>query len=341
MTTPLHFLNTLKSPEFISYMGIGKSDIRIDLRQTDDVAQRFDLMINTIKNDPEVQRFSPLVTARYVLPGQDGTEEALDLETGDFSLFPLDFLEGTAPAGLNEIALSFKNSREMEKGPGDSITILSGGEKTTLRVTGIYQDVTNGGRTAKAVLADPSDEVLWYNLAVDFKAGTDIAAKRHEYSALFHPARVTDLEDYLRQTLGGTLGQVRRVTVSAVLVGLVLSILITALFMRMVIAREASSLAVMRGMGFTLRDLRIQYLLKSLLPLGVGISAGTVFSNTLGQKGVSVIWSLMGASRIEFVVDPVQAYIILPLLLWGAVSATTLSALSAVKETNIIAEISA
>jgi hypothetical protein len=49
----------------------------------------------------------------------------------------------------------------------------------------------------------------------------------------------------------------------------------------------------------------------------------------------------MGASRIEFVVDPVQAYIILPLLLWGAVSATTLSALSAVKETNIIAEISA
>ena len=109
--------------------------------------------------------------------------------------------------------------------------------------------------------------------------------------------------------------------------------------MRMVIAREASSLAVKRGLGFTLGDLKIQYLLKSLLPLGFGIAAGTVFTNTLGQKGVSVIWSLMGASRIEFVVDPVQACLILPLLLWGAVSVTTLFSLSAVKETNIITEI--
>jgi len=39
---PLNFLNTLQSPEFVAYMGLGSSDILIDLRQTDDIIERFD-----------------------------------------------------------------------------------------------------------------------------------------------------------------------------------------------------------------------------------------------------------------------------------------------------------
>ena len=45
----------------------------------------------------------------------DGTLENLNIETGDFSLFPLDYVNGTAPQQENEIALSFLNAREMEK----------------------------------------------------------------------------------------------------------------------------------------------------------------------------------------------------------------------------------
>ena len=38
---PLNMYNTMNSPEFSTYMGIGKSDMRIDLRRTDTYYRRF------------------------------------------------------------------------------------------------------------------------------------------------------------------------------------------------------------------------------------------------------------------------------------------------------------
>ena len=38
---PLNIYNTMNSPEFSTYMGIGKSDMRIDLRRTDTYYRRF------------------------------------------------------------------------------------------------------------------------------------------------------------------------------------------------------------------------------------------------------------------------------------------------------------
>jgi putative ABC transport system permease protein len=71
----------------------------------------------------------------------------------------------------------------------------------------------------------------------------------------------------------------------------------------------------------------------------LGIVAGTLFSNTIGPRVVSVLWSFMGAARIEFVIDPVQAYIIVPSLLMLAVGVTTLLNVSAIKAQNITAVI--
>jgi putative ABC transport system permease protein len=84
---PIHFLNTIQSPTFISYMGIGQSDIRIDLRQSEDVADRFDSTVAYLTDDPDVAKLSPLVTSQFTVMQSDGTLETLNIETGDFLLF--------------------------------------------------------------------------------------------------------------------------------------------------------------------------------------------------------------------------------------------------------------
>jgi putative ABC transport system permease protein len=329
---PVHFLATITAPSFVSYMGIGRSDIRIDLRQTDAVADRFEEMIATLSGDPEVELLAPLVTSQYTLVRDNGEEETIAIETGDFSLFPLDYLDGTAPRRVGEIALSHLNARDMERRPGDTITIVLDGRPTPLTVSGIYQDVTNGGRTAKAVLPRDVENVLWYAVSINLVDTADVTAKKEEYAAAFAPARVTDLDGYMAQTLGDTIGQLRLVTIVAVVVGIGVSVLITSLFMRMLISKDRTRIAIMRSIGFSLRDVRAQYLTMALTVLGIGIVAGTLFSNTLGQRLVSVLWSFMGAARISFVIDPLQAYVLLPALLMGAVAATTRSALTGITE---------
>ena len=332
---PVHFLTTIQSPSFISYMGIGQSDVRIDLRQSEDVGQRFDDMLTYLAEDPDVERFSPLVTSQFTMVGSDGAEETINIETGDFSIFPLDYVEGTAPEREDEIALSSLNASEMEKRVGDTLLLIVDGQEREMTVSGIYQDVTHGGRTAKAVLPYDPDTVLWQAVSLDLTSGSDLDAKVREYSEAFHPARVTDLEGYLGQTLGNTIGQLRKVTVVAIAVGLSVAVLITSLFLTMLISKDASQIAIMRSLGFSLRNIRVQYLSRALLLLGLGIVLGTVFSNTLGQRLVSALWSFMGASQIRFVINPIQAYVLLPLLLMLAVSITTLLSMANIRETNI------
>jgi putative ABC transport system permease protein len=332
---PIHFLTTIQSPTFISYMGIGQSDIRIDLRQSDDMADRFRRMVAYLSDDPDVATFSPLVTSQFTLVQRDGSLETINIETGDFSLFPLDYIAGKAPQLENEIALSYLNAQEMEKSVGDTLVLLVNEQEQEMVVSGIYQDVTNGGRTAKAMLPYNPESVLWHAVSLNLKSHSQIEDKVREYSTAFYPARVTDLEGYLAQTLGNTIEQLKKVTIVAIVVGLSVSILITFLFLSMLITKDSSQIAIMRSMGFSLHNIRVQYLTRALLLLSIGLVLGTVFSNTLGQRVVSVLWSFMGASQIRFVIDPFQAYVLLPLLLMLTVSITTLISIAGIKEASI------
>ena len=141
---------------------------------------------------------------------------------------------------------------------------------------------------------------------------------------------------YVSQTMGNTVQQLKTVTTVTVVVGLAVSVLITSLFMMMLITKDSNQIAIMRSLGFSIRHIRIQYLTRALFLLAFGIVLGTLFSNTLGQQLVSVVWSLLGASRISFVIDPLQAYVLYPLILMITVAATTfLSTRTGIKETNI------
>ncbi|MCA1754848.1 MAG: FtsX-like permease family protein [Spirochaeta sp.] len=111
--------------------------------------------------------------------------------------------------------------------------------------------------------------------------------------------------------------------------------LITALFLKMVLIKDRSRIAIMKSLGFSLQHIRLQYLSTALVLLAIGVVAGTVLSNTVGERAVGLLWSFMGAAQIRFVIHPLQAYLLLPLLLASAVVLTTLVSVSRIKNTNI------
>lgn len=320
---PVHFYSTITSPSFISYMGIGRSDIRIDLRQTEDTGARYGEMVEYLKNDPDVSRFAPLVTAQYVTVQPTGETETIAIETGDVSLFPLDYLDGRAPIEESEIALSYLHAQDMGLTIGDTLTLRIDGEDNRFVVSGIYQDVTNGGRTAKGRLSYAPENVLWYSVSIDLVEGTAIGVKKDDYTQRFAPARVTDIDGYISQTMGTTIDRVGMVTLVAILLGLGISALITSLFLQMLIRKDRQRIAIQRSIGFSLAHIRTQYLTLTLTVLAIGIGIGTVLSNTLGREIVGFLWSFMGASNISFVVEPLKTYLALPVLFATVVAGTT------------------
>ncbi|MFS0855036.1 FtsX-like permease family protein [Paenibacillus taichungensis] len=336
MIVPINFHNTLQAPSFISYMGVGRSDMRIDLRHSENIEQRYAELIDYVQQDNNVLRYSPLVTSQFKVLNSEGSYDHLSVETGDFDIFPLSYVSGAAPKNENQIALSDANSTEMEKKTGDSLVLIVNGQEKTMTVSGVYQDVTNGGKTAKARLPYNKDRVLWYVLSLDLKDdGSKISDKIAEYEQAFSPAKVTDLKGYLDQTLGGTIHQLKLITVLALVIAVLVNILITSLFLKMLVTKDSGDIAILRSLGCAISTIKFKYVAMSLIVLGIGILAGTILSNTAGQWLIGAIMASFGASRIVFVIDPLQSYILCPLLLAATIICTALISIQSIKESSI------
>jgi putative ABC transport system permease protein len=170
---------------------------------------------------------------------------------------------------------------------------------------------------------------------LDFKPGVVIEDKKTEYSSKFNPAKVTDVEEYASQTFGDSQKQLNRITIAAVLIAIVLSVLITSFFLKMLTAKDARQIAIMRSLGLSQSDIRRQYLAKMLTVLLPGIILGMIAANTLGEMLAGVIMSNMGASKIEFIINPFQAYLLCPLGFIVTVTVTTILGIRTMKEANI------
>ncbi|MDA2671209.1 ABC transporter permease [Bacillus cereus] len=336
IVVPVNFLYTIQSPNFVNYMGTGKSDIRIDLQQTENIEKRFKGVISYVKNDKEVEKYATLVTSTFKMVNADGTHENLNVEMGDFTKFPLDYIKGRAPKNENEIALSYMNANELKKSVGDHIVLFVDGKEKTLTISGMYQDVTNGGKTAKASFSNKNknENILWYVVNVDMKPKVDLQEKVKEYKQNFSSVKITDTNDYVTQTLGETIKQLRLVTRVAILIAILISVLITAMFFKMLLAKDSSQILIMKNIGFSSKDIRIQYITRSIVIVLLGIVIGTCIAATFGEMLVSWLGSFMGAAHIKFVVNPIVSYVICPAILCICVTATTLFSSFTMKQTN-------
>jgi putative ABC transport system permease protein len=227
---------------------------------------------------------------------------------------------------------------------GDTVPVEVGGQVRDLTIVGSYQDITNGGKTAKSVLPTEGEEVMWYTIGVELAAGTDATATALELGDQLAPARVAAVEQWREQTLGPIAGQLTIAAAVSAVVAIALAVLMTALFVRMLLARDAGPIAIQRAIGADDAGLRRQYLTRILLVLVVGVTAGTLAANTLGETLFNLMFEAMfggfemlfqGTSRIDFAVDPRLAYLLLPSALLGAVTLATVASSRSISAADI------
>ncbi|KQL17713.1 FtsX-like permease family protein [Cytobacillus solani] len=316
---PINLYNTMNSPKFSTYMGIEKSDIRIDFRKTDTITEDFNKLLEEIKNDSEIVKNAAYVTSSYQIKNTEDSWDYINIEIGDFSIFPLEYLEGRAPKAEGEISLSYANASKdaLNKRVGDEVIVKVNGKEKTLRVTGIYQDITNGGKTAKAdaSLEINKEAVLWYIVSMDVAPGVDIHEKMNDYQNTYDSAQVNDIKEYTQQTLGNIIEQMYTMVLGGIAIAVMIIVLITVLFLRMLLSKDMSQIAIMRSMGLTSKNISHQYLAGTLTVLVFGIIFGAFASSYLGEILVSIAMTFMGAAKIELINVAWQTWLLCPLAL--------------------------
>ena len=319
ITLPLNLLTTFESPRFISYMGAPTSDLRADVNfvdapgGSDAVSARLRAELEGDDRVSAVRSYAGMLTEAQ---GEDGWE-AFRVEVGDYSDTTLVFIDGRAPT-TGEIALSTLNAQKYGTRPGDDFILRDGDGSRVVTVSGTYQDITNGGYTAK-MQGDVDGGADRWTIYADLADGVDPVALAQEYNARFEAASVLPMQGYMEQTLSHITGALRGAALITLAFGLGTAGLVAALFLRLRIAKDRQKIGVLSTVGFSMREIIAGFRAKTLIAVTCGTLLGLVFTATFGEALVSSFIGGIGVGieRLSFIPNVWIAYIGYPALLIG------------------------
>ena len=205
-------------------------------------------------------------------------------------------------------------------------------EEISCSVCGIYSDITNGGKTAKACMKDPDDAtpVMWSIIYLSL-ADEDLTREwtneyQDRYSSFESGVKVTLIADYLKGTYGQTIRNISKAAaVSSVMACFVLFI-VMLLLIRLVVWRERNDSSLKKALGFTSSDIRMEYLKKTVTYILPGIVLGVFAGIVPGQSLAALLLRSMGAYSFRFIIDPLTVFAAAPAMI--AVSAVLAAILS-------------
>jgi len=80
----------------------------------------------------------------------------------------------------------------------------------------------------------------------------------------------------------------------------------------------------MKAFGFTKADIKKQYVARSVFILIIGILLGTLLANTIGEMLTGAVIASFGAASFKFVINPLFAYLLGPLMMVAATLLATI-----------------
>jgi putative ABC transport system permease protein len=339
---PVNLMNTFEAPEFISYMGSSLEDILIEVENGENLDTGYTKVKNVLDRDEAIDRYYEYRRVGVQTLNADGKPLNLHIDCGDNAGNELRYLTGRTPERDKEIALSWLNAAEIGKEAGETIRLSFDGNEGEFVISGIYQDVTSGGYTAKSKHDFPGLMAEKYTFSVNLIDPADAEKKSDEWSALFGPGVTADpMREFIDQTLGGVVKQLKIIVSAIIIIGVCLAMLITALYLKLRLAKDSSEIAVLKAIGFSERDIKKQYLIKTGWISIIGILAGIVLTEILDDRIVNAALGIsgLGIKKVALIPDPLIGYVLCPFILTALILAVTGFALRVVERYNIMSMI--
>lgn len=322
MIVPGLTYQTMASDSFTEYLGYGKMDMMASLYQDEESETHAALLEKKMAADQEIEAYNEITTKPFKVKEENGADSILTIELGDHVRFSVEYIEGKAPVKENEIALSQLNAEEYQKQLGDTLTIIQNSKEKELVLCGVYANIFNGGKTAKAAFVDTTTETMWKSYFIKLADPTQAENKMNEYKTELPFAKIYNVSLYKEQIFGPTIHSIGMMAIGSIAVALFITGLVTALFMKLLTVKDRKEIAALKAIGYTNKDIASQYLSRSLIILVVGLLLGTLLASTLGPVLASLMMSMMGMTAFTLSSSPL-IYLGCPTLMFLATILTT------------------
>lgn len=326
---PLSAINTLNSSDIIKSFSMLPSTAYIDNGKTDIYMVKPD--ISTLESDmAEIEKtmkkhgMESRVWAEvgYTIPCYSHNPKEIynyfTLQGTGHGNGSYQVIDGRLPELENEIMLTELMAEEMEVGIGDSIFYKLPDETKEYVITGIYQTMVNMG---KAFRMNPLEKIDYRYISGVLSMQVDVPGDMNQDKALkeikniFPDYDVQDVHEFINDMTGGVQTQLDALQLLIVGLVLVINCLITVLMMKTLIAREHGEIAMLKSIGFPNIFIWSWQTYRIVIVLFGAILAGILLSSVLAGIAVKPIFSMMGATSMELIINPLESYILYPLVL--------------------------
>ncbi len=338
---PLRSLQTMKDKDFVTYMGSPVCSLLIEADQGEGLEERNDRLNEELEreiNSGHIKKADRLRRVRLQALNSKGEAVGVHIDSGPEAGRGIVYLSGTYPQTDKDIALSSLMADELGRKVGDQVRVNTGRREYDMRLCGVYQDVTSGGRTAKAVCDFAQAEAEKYTYMVDITTDTDGEAMAESLrDKLGAGYSIESMDSFLDQTLGGVTGRIGRSIYMILVIGIMITVLMGLLFMELRLTRNAPELAEKIMMGIGLSSIRLQELYPMLIPALLGCLAGTLVTELSGEGIVSGLFSLLGLGISSISFAPLSGLsLLIPLGLILALTITTLASCMKISRIDVV-----
>lgn len=338
--TPINLMNTIVTPKFINYLGV----IEADFYTKSEVANKpvTEIRKELSKLDQKILNKNSKITltvdysfnAKYISDNGKDNMRISGMKSEPATTFQ--YLEGEAPKLTNEIAITSIMSQKYDKHIGDYITFEIDNKKDRFLITGLIQTITNEGNMIR--VGDAYSPVNATSYLFAGKINVPELEKEQVLEALQQQLPELDLKsatDLLGEITGGFMGQLKSIIYLLTASVCLITFFITSLFVRLLIAKEVQSIAVMKSLGFKNGVIqRWQVLRISILLLG-SIIIGVFTANVLGEWVIGFVFQMFGVTKMSFNIVPQQVYLLFPFLILLVVLLSVYSSCGQIKKVQV------
>jgi putative ABC transport system permease protein len=323
---PINTINTLRSEKIAKWFSVLDCDMYIvdDERVSECVVEGsrevYETYLEEIKttledNGYKVERIFTEVIMRHKVTLGDKSFKSLSLQGIGTNAEEYDYIEGRAPQYDNEVALANATREAISAEVGDTVTINIGDEDVEFIVSGFYQTMNNMGEGIRFNENTELDYgVNTGNFGVQVIFEEDVTTD--EIQKLFPNALVETPTEFISSMIGGISDKLVPVKYIVLIIVTIINVLIVVLMQKMFIIKEKSKIAMLKALGFSNKALIAWQTKRIGITLFIGIFLGTATSGLFSQLTSGQVFKMMGATKIDFVINPIEVYVAYPILIF-------------------------
>lgn len=354
---PVNTINTLNSEHLVTWFGMAKADAYLlnEAKDKDISAEKgrkgmersLEEMEKTLADYGIKAKVFQEVVFKFPISLAGKKRNTFSIQGCRTTADAYSYEEGTPPVYEDEIAITKMSAEHLEARIGDMVTINLGEEEKDYLITAYYQSMNNMGEGIRFSEKAEVDHRMAFGIFARQIAYLDEQSQKEKedrmelLAELYPEYELYTGGAYLNNMMGNITEPLAAVKQLIVAVVMLINMMVVILVSKTFLAKERGEIGMLKAIGFHNRALIQWQVLRMGIILVLSVVLGALLANPAAQISSGKIFAMMGATRIEFVIKPLEVYVVYPLLMLaatvlGAVLASRQICTISAQETNNI-----